>query len=304
MSKNVADSVRDRLLNLSRQRNEDFNLLLVRFAIERFLYRLSQSQFSNQFVLKGATLFIIWQGDLHRPTRDLDLLGYGDSSNKSLQALITDVCNLPVTEDGLIFDTNSMRVSEIREAQEYGGKRITLKANLGSAVIPLKIDVGFGDIVFPKALVADYPALLAYPKPNLRIYTKETVIAEKFQAITVLGMANSRMKDYYDLWTLAHLFKFSGPILQRAIKATFDQRQTEILMPTPIGLTNEFAADSDKNKQWQAFVNRNRIDIETDGLTEIVAEIQNFLLPPWQSLAEGKEFNLMWQSGKRWSTGE
>ena len=148
----LAVSVRERLLNLSRHRQEDFNLLLVRYAIERFLFRISKSPFAQQFILKGATLFAVWSGKPHRPTQDVDLLGYGDSSSEGLRTLFATVCELPVEADGLVFDASNIRIEEIREAQEYGGKRVILSAYLDTAVISLQIDIGFGDVVTPGAV--------------------------------------------------------------------------------------------------------------------------------------------------------
>jgi hypothetical protein len=203
---NLAVSVRQRLLNLSRERQETFNLVLGQYAIERFLFRLSQAPFADQFVLKGATLFAVWSGKLHRPTRDVDLLGFGDSSNARLKALFSTLCELPVEPDGLVFDAGSIHVEEIRELQEYGGKRIILSVRLDTAVIPLRIDVGFGDIVTPGAAWLTYPTLLPFPEPYLRTYPKESVVAEKFQAMVMLGMSNSRMKDFYDLRILSRQF--------------------------------------------------------------------------------------------------
>jgi hypothetical protein len=173
---NLAAPVRQRLLNLSRQRHETFDLVLGQYAIERFLFRLSQSPFADQFVLKGATLFAVWSGKLHRPTRDVDLLGFGDSSNERLKALFSILCELPVEPDGLIFDAGSIRVEEIRELQEYGGKRITLSVRLDTTVIPLRVDIGFGDVVTPGTAWLTYPTLLPFPEPYLRTYPKDETL--------------------------------------------------------------------------------------------------------------------------------
>ncbi len=192
-------SVKDRLLNISKKRGDDFNFTLVQYAIERFLYRLSQSPHADQFILKGATLFAVWSGELHRPTRDLDFLGYGPSDNDSLRQLFASICATSVPDDGLIFDARTIQVADIREDQEYGGKRISFRGYLGTAAIPMKIDVGFGDVITPQTDVSSYPALLPFPQPQLRTYSKETVVAEKLHAMAILGMANSRMKDFLDL---------------------------------------------------------------------------------------------------------
>jgi len=207
-AKNLSASVRRRLLNLARQRNEVFDLILIRYATERFLYRLSQSEYKDRFVLKGAMLFILWMGESHRPTRDLDLLGYGDSSEAGLLSCLQHVCTKIVQPDGLIFDAKSISIRDIREGQAYQGKRVQVAVFLGKARVFLQVDIGFGDAVIPSPPEMDYPTLLDFDAPRLHTYPRETVIAEKLQAMTVLGMANSRMKDFYDIWTLARLFDF------------------------------------------------------------------------------------------------
>ncbi len=289
---NLSISVRERLLNLSKQRQEDFNLVLVQYAIERFLYRLSQSPYANQFVLKGATLFAIWNGEMHRPTRDLDLLRFGN--RETLQTIVASICDVPVQDDGLLFDANTIRVTEIREAQEYGGQRVAFTGYLGSAVISMKIDVGFGDVMTPGSVLSSYPTLLPFPEPRLRTYPKETVIAEKLHAMVTLGMANSRMKDYYDLWTLSRRFQFEGQMLKQAIQATFDQRQTEVSSVEPTGLTIGFAEDPQKIRQWQAFLNRSKLDVNHLGLDDIINRLRTFLLPIWKSTIDNQPFHLFW----------
>jgi len=297
---NLAASVRQRLLNLSHQRQETFNFILAQYAIERFLFRLSQSPFADQFVLKGATLFTVWSGKLHRPTRDVDLLGYGESSNDHLRELFTILCQLPVDADGLLFEASNIRIEEIRELQAYGGKRITLPVYLDTAVIPLQIDVAFGDVVTPGATWLSYPTLLPFPEPYVRAYPKESVVAEKLQAMVMLGMLNSRMKDFYDLWVLSRQFSFYGETLAQAIQATFDQRQTAITMTVPIALTMEFAEHPDKMKQWQAFLNRNRLETIDLLLPEVLTQLRNFLWPPWQAIANDQPFQATWTAKGPW----
>ena len=213
MTKPVRDqaaSVRQRLLNRARKEGEDFQLLLTLYCIERFLYRLSLSEHSEQFVLKGAMLFLLWRERSYRPTRDLDLLGRGESSFAHLEGRFRSVCRTEVESDGVEFDPSSVRASEIREEQEYGGVRVAVAARLGQARITLQIDIGFGDAITPKAQKVDFPSILDFPRARLLAYPRETVVAEKFQAMVVLGIANSRMKDFYDLWELASDFGFKG----------------------------------------------------------------------------------------------
>lgn len=297
---NLAASVRQRLLNLSRERGEEFNLILTRYATERLLYRLAQSPYANRFVLKGALLFALWTAQPHRPTRDLDLLGYGDDSGEALLKLFQEICTTAVEADGLVFDLATIRVSEIRGNQEYGGQRVKLTAWLGKARIPVQIDIGFGDAVTPAAEEMEYPTLLAMPAPRLRVYPKETVIAEKLQAMVALGILNSRMKDFYDVWMMCRTFSFDGRILARAVRSTFERRRTAIPAAPPIALTADLAQEPDRIIQWQAFLRRNRLDREGVELAQVIAELGLFLLPVLSTVARQEEFDYMWPAGGPW----
>jgi predicted nucleotidyltransferase component of viral defense system len=227
--KNPAASARDRLLVLARERGEDFQLLLTRYGLERLLYRLTHSPHYDRFVLKGAMLFILWSGNPHRPTRDVDFLGSGDSNEAALLKVFRDLCAMPDQEDGVTFDPETVRIAPIRDDTEYGGMRVTLTGRLAGARIPIQADIGFGDAVTPKAVEMEYPTLLGGPAPRLWTYPRETVIAEKYQALVSLGMANSRMKDFYDLWVMARDFDFQGESLATAIGNTFARRRTELV---------------------------------------------------------------------------
>lgn len=220
---NLGASVRAKLLNRSRASGQPFDLILVRFALERLLYRLSISAHAERFVLKGAMLLTTWFDDPLRPTRDLDLLGFGDPDPDAIRATFAEIIAVEV-EDGVLFNADTLRVDRIREAVDYGGVRLRAIADVGGARVPVAIDVGFGDALEPGAEILDYPTLLDQPAPKLRAYAPETVIAEKFQAMVALGRANSRMKDFYDIWLLATRFPFEGDRLERAIKATFERR--------------------------------------------------------------------------------
>jgi Nucleotidyl transferase AbiEii toxin, Type IV TA system len=300
-SANLAASVHQRLLNLSQERREDFNLILTRYAIERLLARLAQAGYAGQFVLKGALLFAIWTGRLHRPTRDLDLLGYGDSSEEKLGKLFKDLCAVEMKADGLVFDPDSVRVTEIREEQEYGGQRVHLLATLGRARIPLQIDIGFGDAVTPAAEQVEYPALLELPGPRLWAYPKESVVAEKLHAMVALGVLNSRMKDFYDVWTMAQVFPFDGHTLCRAIWSTFERRRTEIPSSAPAGLTAKFAGQADKIVQWKAFLARNRLDVGGAEFARVIDDLGDFLLPPLSAIAGGQDFGKVWPAQGPWT---
>jgi predicted nucleotidyltransferase component of viral defense system len=300
--KNVTASVRQRLLNLSRKAGEDFQLLLTRYAVERLLYRLAESEYAPRFVLKGAMLFTLWTGEMHRPTRDLDLLGFGDSSEGELATVFRSLCSAAVAADGLTFLADTVNIEPIREDQEYGGQRVTMVVQLGSARMDLQVDVGFGDAITPQPESITYPVLLGMDPPRLRAYPRETVVAEKLEAMVKLGLTNSRMKDFYDLAILARTFPFTGPILRDAITATFTRRGTAMPTASPVALTEAFAKDDTKQKQWQAFRKRSGVGEKVGDLQEIVAEIAAFLGHPLAAAAERREFSLVWKPGGPWDT--
>jgi predicted nucleotidyltransferase component of viral defense system len=269
---NRAASVHARLLARAKERGEDFNLVLTRYAVERFLYRLSISTAREQFLLKGALLFDLWFDVPHRPTRDADFLGPGQSDATALAETIRSVCALDI-DDGMSYDSSTMAIEEIREETNYGGLRVKLLAFLGNARSSLQLDVGYGDAVTPGPMDADYPTLLDdFPAPKLRVYPRETVAAEKLEAIVGLGIANSRMKDYFDLRALAREGALDARVLVTAIAATFQRRGTALRAAVPLGLTEAFATDPQKRAQWKGFLARNRI--EAPSLDEVVAEVR------------------------------
>jgi predicted nucleotidyltransferase component of viral defense system len=298
--KNTAASVRDRLLALARERGEDFQLLLTQYGLERLLYRLSQSSYRDRFILKGAMLFLLWGDQPHRPTRDVDFLGFGDSSEAGLQAIFRELCGIPVEDDGLTLIAESVQVETIRDETEYGGIRVRLFGDLAGARVPIQADIGFGDAVTPEAKEAEYPTLLGNPAPHLRVYPRETVVAEKFQALINLGMANSRMKDFYDLWVIAREFDFDGQTLSDAIHNTFSCRQTPLPEHTPSGLSPGFYEDSRKNTQWNAFVRKGMLVTSPPSLTEVCLFLETFLVPPTQALAQDRDFRAKWEPGGPW----
>ena len=298
--KNINASVEKRLLNLTRQSGEDFQYVLMRYGLERIMYRLSRSDFAKEFVVKGAMLLRVWTGEQYRPTKDLDLLGILDKSPEELDQTFKAVCNLTVEDDGLIFVSETIRVRQIREDNVYGGMRVTLEARLGKIRIPLQVDIGFGDAVTPDAQPEAFPTLLDFPAPILLTYPRETSIAEKFEAIVNLGLTNSRMKDYYDIWLLSQQFDFDGATLMRAIEATFRRRGTMLPSEMPIGLSHEFVTDAGKLSQWQAFVRRSRLDSKEISLETVVKVIATFILPPSSAAAESTGFALRWAKGGPW----
>lgn len=251
--RDIGASVRTRLMNLARERGQVLDLLLTRYALERLLYRLSISQHRNRFVLKGAMLVTTWFNDPHRPTRDLDLLGFGDSSAESMLTVWKEICAIPA-DDGITFDGDGLRASLIREDMEYGGLRLRTTATIARARIYVTVDIGFGDSVEPGPEEIDLPVLLDFPAPHLRAYARETVIAEKFHAMVTLGRANSRMKDFYDVWMLSKTHEFDRERLAQAVAATFNRRGTDIPQSLPDAFTPGFFRDPSKLQQWAAFV--------------------------------------------------
>ncbi len=260
MIKNRAASIRARLKQRSDAARQDFNLTLTHYGLERLLYRLSISEHGQDFLLKGALLFQFWYDIPHRPTRDADLLGYGADDIGSVETVFRDLCQIMV-DDGIEFDAQSVKGTEIRKETGYGGVRIEMIAGLDGARITLQVDIGFGDVVTPGPELLNYPALLDdFPAPSLRAYPKYTVVAEKFQALCLLGMTNSRMKDYFDLWILLRDDDLDPAKLRQAIEATFARRQAPPLTGIPIGLTDGFGADSAKQAQWRAFLKKNKLE--------------------------------------------
>ena len=282
--KNIGASVRARLLRISKEKGQNFELILTRYAIERLLFRLAQSPHADRFVLKGAMLLMTWFDEPFRATRDLDLLGYGDPAPEAVLGLFKEVLGVPA-QDGVLFDADGARISRIREDNDYGGLRVRTTADIGGARIPVNVDVGFGDTTEPGAEALDYPVLLDMPPPRLRGYARETVVAEKFQAMVVLGMANSRMKDYYDLWVLSQSFDFERSRLAWAISATFERRNTVIPEESPDALTATFAQDPLKQQQWKAF--KRDLALDPGSLTDVVATLEAVLMPAVKAAREG-----------------
>ncbi len=298
---NLAASVRQRLTELARKQGEDFQLVLTRYVIERLLYRLSRSEYGGEFVLKGAMLFRLWADQPHRPTRDLDLLSKGENSPARLAHVFQDVCRLIVEDDGLTFDPGGVTAEQIKEDQEYEGVRVHCEARLGHAQIDLQIDVGFGDAVTPRAVEVPYPTILAFPAPMLRVYPRETVVAEKFQAMVALGIANSRMKDFFDLWLLSRMFSFDGSVLCRAIEATFRRRHTPLPPEPPLALTAQFGTDAAKVKQWAAFLKKGKLDAGGMTLEQVCAILREFLMPPTSALVARDMFAKTWPPEGPWA---
>ncbi len=274
--RNMAASVRARLLNLARERNQPFDLLLTRYVLERLLHRLSTTKYRDRFVLKGAMLMTTWFDMPFRPTRDLDLLGFGDDDPEAILATFGEIFAVEL-DDGVQFDADALTIDHIRDESEYGGLRLKTNAMIAEARVRVTIDIGFGDAVEPEIAELDLPVLLDLPSPRIRAYPRETVIAEKFQAMVMLGRANSRMKDFYDIWLLFPTHDFNGESLARAIAATFARRRTPIPEMVPDALSDAFAADLAKQQQWVSFLEG--IDAPPVSLKDVIADLADFLLP-------------------------
>jgi len=298
---NTAASVRARLLNVSKASGEDFTYVLTRYALERLLARLEQSTHRDAFTLKGAMLFRVWSPALHRPTKDLDLLGTGAPDIPRLKGIFRDLCAVAVDDDGVAFDPKSVRAARIKEDAEYEGVRVNVTARIGSARLELQVDVGFGDAIAPAVVEVEFPTLLGAPPPRLRAYPRESVIAEKLEAMVHLGIANSRMKGFFDVRFLAQTFAFEGTVLSTAMRATFARRGTAIPDAMPTALTPAFSADGTKATQWKAFMTRGRLAPADLMLAHVVDFIAPFLWPPLEAARDGRELATAWApKGPRW----
>jgi hypothetical protein len=301
--KNKAASVRQRLLNLARDRGLEFQRILVLFALERLLYRLSVSPFAGQFIVKGASLFALWLNDPHRQTRDIDLLGREEPSTERLAAHFADLCIQDVPNDGLRFDAASVKAAPIREASNFGGVRVNLIAYLDNARIALQVDIGFGDAAVPEPEEVDFPTLLPeFAAPHLRAYQKETTIAEKLHAIVILERSNSRMKDFFDLYVLSQEFDFTMARLAPAARDAFARRGTPIPTEVPDGLSQDFAQDPAKLSQWKAFLRQNVTPPRNAAtLSDVIATVGEFLLPVLASAASIRNNDEdVWDAGGPW----
>lgn len=300
MTQNMAASVRARLANMARDTQRPFQEVLQHYGLERFLYRLAQSSHRGRFVLKGALMLRVWNAPFSRPTRDIDLLGYIENDVGTIEAVVREVCSVVVSEDGLVFERASVSGRRIKEDADYQGVRIVFVGFLQKARIPMQLDIGFGDMVHPKAEERDYPSLLDFPAPRLSMYPRETVVAEKLEAMVHLGTLNSRMKDFFDIWLLARQFDFAGADLALAVKNTFARRRTS-LEPEPVALTAAFTAADSTQKQWAAFLKRSQLGGAPMTLDECRALLRAFLLPVLRSLLDGREFDRKWAAFGPWS---
>ena len=302
MTTNVAASIRARLLNRARDEGTEFELFLVRYACERFLYRLGASEIRDSCILKGASLLSLWMEEPYRATRDIDLLAYEENDEETVRGLMEVICSVSCSDDGLEFDLRSLKISTIREGQRYNGKRASLRAILGTAKINVQVDFGFGDIVTPGPEEAWLPTLIDdLPAPFLRAYPKESSIAEKFESMVQFGMRNSRTKDFYDVWALSETFAFIGSKLQRAIADCFERRGTPWTTEVPDALTPAFYSDSEQQGNWTNYGHQGGLLNPPPSSFEVVGDrIRAFIGPVRASILADEVFDLSWPSGGPW----
>jgi predicted nucleotidyltransferase component of viral defense system len=296
---NIAASVRQKLLNLARDTGRQFNEVLQFYAMERFLYRLSVSEHKDKLILKGALMLIAWQAPSARPTTDLDFLGRLSSDPLTAADMIRAICKLEVEDDGLMFDPASIKAESITEDADYRGIRVRFTGKLDAARVRMQLDIGIGDILIPASETIEYPTLLGTPKPVISGYSRESSIAEKLEAMVKLGMANSRMKDFYDIWYLSRWFGFDGAVLAKAISATFERRGTD-LSKSPIVFSREFGENSQKQRQWEAFTSKNGLDEAPAALMEVAGEIRVFLGPVIEAIIDHQSISKVWSAKAKW----
>jgi len=292
--RNLPASIHQRLLNKSHETGQSFNELLQYYGIERLLYRLSVSEHADKFILKGALMFNVWGMVGLRPTRDIDLLGYTSNVIESVAEIFRDICNLQTESDGLEFE-NAIQSEYIKEDADYAGIRITVTAHLGKAKFPIQIDIGFADVITPAPEQLTYPTLLGHPAPLLYGYPRETTLAEKVQAMIILEMANSRMKDFYDVWQLIKRFEFDGRVMQEALERTFQNRNTALPQSDHVIFSDAFGES--KTTQWNAFVRKLKIE-DTMEIKDILEVIKRFLLPLLDASQQGVLYDKKWNN--RW----
>ncbi|MCG8521344.1 MAG: nucleotidyl transferase AbiEii/AbiGii toxin family protein, partial [Pseudomonadales bacterium] len=277
-SKNVQASIHQRLLNTSKQSGRRFNDLVMYYALERFLYRLSQSEYAERFILKGGLMMNVWQTTVTRVTRDIDLLGRFDCNPESIAQVVSAICDTDIDDDGLIFDSESVNTKSITEDADYQGVRAQFRGYFGKMPLAMQIDFGFSDTVSPKPTVISYPTLLDHPSAKLLAYNRETVVAEKFEAMVKLGELNSRMRDFFDIWALSQCFNFDGNVLADAIRSTFTRRGTELEV-SPACFEDSFAKMSDKNAQWKSFLRTANVSEAPANFSDVIDHIRNFIEP-------------------------
>lgn len=300
--KNLPASIRAKLLTRAKATGTNFDRVLVRYGIERFLYRLSQHRYRDRFILKGATLFLTWPEGAFRPTGDLDLLGFGPPEPDTLKVVFAEICSVSDPRDALTFDIGSIAVDAMREDEKYRGVRVTMIAYLEKARISLQIDVGFGDAVHPDPRRITFPCLLSdMAVPEILAYPAEAVIAEKFEAMVRFGEADGRMKDFNDIWVITRTFEFEMATLVQSLIGTFQRRETALPTEIPVALTADFAALPDKQAGWKSFLKKNPPAMTPPPLEELLDDLRRFFDPLLRAAARPEAARGHWNPPRGWT---
>ena len=298
--KNIEASIRDRLKNKTKDTNCSFSELLQYYGMERFLYRFSRSKYVDKFILKGALMFTVWQVPGRRTTLDIDFSAHYDNQIAAIEEVINDVCNVGVIPDGLVFDPSTIKGQRIKENADYEGIRVKFRGFLGRTRITMQIDVGFGDVIYPKPTAIDYPVILDLPKPHLKGYPAESVISEKFEAMVKVGLLNNRMKDFYDILLMMRQYDFNGTELVEALKRTFEHRKTPLPEHKPLFAEEIYNEKSDRQALWKAFLQKGDIKNAPEKLCTTAREIEKFLISPLNAIHRGQEFSKHWEASGLW----
>jgi hypothetical protein len=298
--KNIEASVKGQLQNKAKEANRPFAEVLQYYGMERFLYRFSKSKYVGKFILKGALMFTVWHVPERRTTLDIDFLARFDNQIASIEKVITDVCKVVVVPDGLVFDSETIKGQRTKEGADYEGIRVKFAGLLDRSRIPMQIDVGFGDIIYPKPKLFNYPVILDLPEPHLKGYPLESVISEKFEAMINLGLLNSRMKDFYDIWLMMRQFDFNGSNLAEALKRTFEHRKTNLPKERPLFAEEIYDEKSDRQTLWKAFLIKDNIKHAPDKLSATAKEIEEFLIHLLEAINKGIEFDGEWKTPGLW----
>ena len=275
--KNIQASIRARLQNKAKETSRPFSEILQYYGMERFLYRFSRSKYADKFVLKGALMFTVWQILERRTTLDIDFWTNYNNQIATIEKVIKGVCDVAVIPDGLVFDSETVKGQKIKEGADYEGVRVKFRGFLEHSRIAMQIDVGFGDVIYPKPKVIDYPVILDLPKPHLKGYTAESVVSEKFEAMVKLGLLNSRMKDFYDIWLMMRQFDFDRSKLAEALKRTFGYRKTPLPEHKPLFAEEIYDEKSDRQTLWKAFLKKGDIKHAPEKLRTVAKEIEEFI---------------------------
>ena len=298
--KNIEASVRALLQNKAKEANRPFAEVLQYYGMERFLYRFSRSEYADKFILKGALMFTVWQVPQRRTTLDIDFSSTYDNQIATIEKVIRDVCKVSVAPDGLVFDSQAIKGQKIKEDADYEGVRVKFRGFLERARIPMQIDVGFGDVIYPKPKTINYPVILDFPKPHLKGYPAESVVSEKFEAMVKLGLLNSRMKDFYDIWLMMRQFDFDGLKLVEALKRTFRHRKTSLPQHKPLFAEEIYNEKSDRQMLWKAFLRKGDIKHAPEKLSNTAREIEKFLIKPLDAVNKTQEFEREWKASGPW----